>query len=291
MKFSVFVPGHITGFFTIFNNENFLKKGSCGGGILLDKGVITSISSLKNEDKLDIRINGNKILKEDLISKKVIELIKNDFNIEEGLRIDHKIELPTGCGFGVSASCALGIAISTYKFFNLPISYIEALQYAHKAEIILGSGLGDVIAETSRGIAIRTKPGAPGVGIVESIDFKEDISDIHLITKTLGEIPTKEIIEDKRFKNRINKYGLEAQKNFLAKITLENFMDSSYNFAMKTGLVNNEVLAIVKAMKENLLGASMAMLGNTAFGLSLDSSTDINGAIVSKIDTQGIKFL
>ena len=40
MSNSVFVPGHITGFFTIEDHEVSLKKGSCGAGFLLSKGVI-----------------------------------------------------------------------------------------------------------------------------------------------------------------------------------------------------------------------------------------------------------
>ena len=38
---SVFVPGHITGFFTIQNHEIKLKNGSCGVGFFLSKGVKT----------------------------------------------------------------------------------------------------------------------------------------------------------------------------------------------------------------------------------------------------------
>ena len=35
----VFVPSHITGFFSIYEKSNKLLKGSLGCGVLLDKGV------------------------------------------------------------------------------------------------------------------------------------------------------------------------------------------------------------------------------------------------------------
>ena len=58
---SVFVPSHITGFFSIFDNENPLLKGSLGAGVLLDKGVITEIDRNDNESNgLSIIINGKK---------------------------------------------------------------------------------------------------------------------------------------------------------------------------------------------------------------------------------------
>ena len=39
MKGSAFVPGHITGFFEIFDHEDSIKAGSRGAGVVLDKGV------------------------------------------------------------------------------------------------------------------------------------------------------------------------------------------------------------------------------------------------------------
>ena len=51
---SVFVPGHITGFFTIENHEVSLKNGSLGVGFLLSKGVRTTITPA---DELTIDVN------------------------------------------------------------------------------------------------------------------------------------------------------------------------------------------------------------------------------------------
>ncbi len=64
MKVSIFVPSHITGFFSIKEDENPLKKGSCGAGVLIDSGVKTSIQTIKKENneihQIQIRINGKK---------------------------------------------------------------------------------------------------------------------------------------------------------------------------------------------------------------------------------------
>ena len=77
---SVFVPSHITGFFSILDNEDLLLKGSLGAGVLLDKGVITEIDEIdENESKdLSILINGKKDEYNEVIILKTIELMKED---------------------------------------------------------------------------------------------------------------------------------------------------------------------------------------------------------------------
>ena len=86
---SVFVPSHITGFFSIFDNENPLLKGSLGAGVLLDKGVITEIDkreeSNSNEDSndLSIFINGKKDEYNKVIILKTIDFMEKDLNSKE----------------------------------------------------------------------------------------------------------------------------------------------------------------------------------------------------------------
>ena len=53
----------------------------------------------------------------------------------------------------------------------------------------------------------------------------------------------------------------------------ETFLKLSKRFAMETGLLSNEVLDIINILEEETIGASMAMLGNTAFALSKTPDT------------------
>ena len=65
MKCSVFAPSHITGFFEIIDNQNPLKRGSCGAGVAMDKGVITHLKIIdKNSSdslKTNVTINGEEV--------------------------------------------------------------------------------------------------------------------------------------------------------------------------------------------------------------------------------------
>ena len=108
MDISVFVPGHITGFFSIENNANPLKNGSCGAGFLVNRGVLTDISSC---DTLEIEVNQGDYT--------VINEVLKILNIEKPVKITQDIQLPIGAGFGTSAASALGLAIALNEFFSL----------------------------------------------------------------------------------------------------------------------------------------------------------------------------
>ena len=125
---SVFVPSHITGFFSILDNEDPLLKGSLGAGVLLDKGVITEIDEIdENESKdLSISINGKKDEYNKVIILKTIELMKEDIEIDmDDIIIKQTIQVPIGCGFGTSAASAIGTAICISEHFNLGLSIEE----------------------------------------------------------------------------------------------------------------------------------------------------------------------
>ena len=339
---SVFVPSHITGFFSIFDNENPLLKGSLGAGVLLDKGVITEIDKIEESDSnapskdLSIIINGKNDEYNEVIIRKTIDFMDNDFNKEEiqfnldNIVINQTIQVPIGCGFGTSAASAIGTSICINEYFNLGLSIEECGQYAHLAEVSLGTGLGDVIAELSKGIVLRTNVGAPGYGEVKSIVpheksgfgvFESLKSDFYVITKTLGEISTASIIENEKHKKVITDVGLEIQDEFNRKDdgiiigskfknkfnvavdsefneeeTIKKFMKSSLAFAKKTHLINDDLLKIVHQLQGKVLGSSMAMLGNTVFSIANEDqklkleAEYYNEFDFYKLETEGIQI-
>ena len=332
---SVFVPSHITGFFSIFDNENPLLKGSLGAGVLLDKGVVTEID--KNDGDFSILINGKKDEYNEVIILKTIELMDKELNGDEikfnidNILINQSIQVPIGCGFGTSASSAIGTAICINEYFNLGLSIEECGKYAHLAEVELGTGLGDVIAELSKGIVLRTKEGAPGYGEAKSIVphekegfgvFESFDSDFYVITKTLGEISTASVIQDPKHKKIITQVGLEIVEEFNKKDdgiiigskfknkfnvavdsefneeeTIKKFMNASLKFAKKTHLINDELLKIVHQLHGKVLGSSMAMLGNTVFAIANENqkfkleAEYYNDFDFYKMDTEGIRIL
>ncbi|MBQ2653982.1 MAG: GHMP kinase [Methanobrevibacter sp.] len=281
MTNSVFVPGHITGFFTIEDHEIKLKNGSCGVGFLLSKGVKTAVSS---SDKLIIEVNqGDSTVIDEVLS--IFELDKTNFKITQD------IQLPIGAGFGTSAASALSLTLALNEFLNLGYSDELCGQIAHMAEVNLGAGLGDVIAQTGAGLVLRTKPGAPGIGEIKS--FSEEA---YIGWKTFGEIETSDIILNPHFKEVISSSGSKYLELFEDEPTLENFLSFSLKFSQEINLMSDEVKNLIDYFNSlsDILGSSMAMLGNTVFAFAYNEDAlknlNIEDFHIDKLNNFGIIY-
>ena len=278
MSNSVFVPGHITGFFTIENHEISLKNGSCGAGFLLSKGVRTTID---DADELIINVNQG--------DSTVIDEVLRILEIDTNFKITQDIQLPIGAGFGTSAASALSLSLALNDFLDLNYPKELCGQIAHMAEVNLGSGLGDVIAQTGHGMVLRVEPGAPGIGKIESFEH-----DVYVAWKSFGGIDTSSIIRDPHHREVISDVGLKYLECFEEKSSLRNFLDFAYKFSTETNLMSGEVKSLVDYLnsRDDILGSSMAMLGNTVFAFAYDKSAfetlDIEGLHVDKLNNVGI---
>lgn len=276
MSVSVFMPAHITGFFSIENNDDPLKNGSCGAGFLLDRGVKTT---LKNSSEFKIDVNQGS----DIVINEVLKY----FNIEDSFEITQDIQFPIGAGFGTSAASALSLSLALNEFFDCGYSKNECGQIAHKAEVSLGGGLGDVIGQTGSGLVLRTRPGAPGVGKIKS--FEEDI---YVATKFFGKIDTASVIRNPEHKKIISVNGRKCLDSFKKNSSVENFLRLSYEFSLNTKLMTNEVQSLADYFNscDDILGASMAMLGNTVFAFADNESSlkklNIEGMNIDKLYTK-----
>lgn len=294
---SIFVPSHITGFFEIIDDSEPLKKGSRGAGVVLDQGVQTNITIEDGSGTSAVKVKGKSKSKLASISYKTIELLKNYYRIDDkNIEIDHEFQIPVGTGFGISAACALGTSLGIARTLKLPLTYNQAASIAHLTEIKMKSGLGDVIAEITGGLVLRLKEGAPGFGRTDKIILDRDegsrsLDEYYIISKTLGEIETSSVIEDPIWKEKINQTGKDLMSKLLEKPDIETFFKLSRKFAEETSLMNAEVKEVVDILEEETIGASMAMLGNTAFALSQTPDTSVDNVIVSKIDNLGCRFV
>ncbi|WP_407410886.1 pantoate kinase [Methanobrevibacter sp.] len=280
MSNSVFVPGHITGFFTIENHEIKLKNGSCGAGFLLSKGVKTTISPC---DKLIIDVNQG--------DKTVIDEVLSILEIDTNFKITQDIQLPIGAGFGTSAASALSLTLALNEFLNLGYSDELCGQIAHMAEVDLGGGLGDVIAQTGKGLVLRTKPGAPGIGEIKS--FNENV---FIGWKTFGRIDTSSVIRDSHQKEVITSAGGKYLGLFEDDPSVENFLDFSLKFSQDIGLMSDEVKNLIDYFNSSsdILGSSMAMLGNTVFAFAYDEDVlknlNVENLNIDELNNIGIVY-
>ena len=280
MSNSVFVPGHITGFFTIEDHDIALKKGSCGAGFLLSKGVRTTISD-SGELEIDVNQGGSTVIDEVL---KIME-IGTDFKVTQD------IQLPIGAGFGTSAASALSLTLALNEFLDLGYSTDLCGQIAHMAEVNLGAGLGDVIAQTGYGLVLRVEPGAPGIGKIKSFEH-----DVFIAWKTFGGIETSSIIRNPHRHQVISDAGLKYLEYFEEKPSLKNFLDFSNRFSNETKLMSDEVKNLVDYFnsRPDILGSSMGMLGNTVFAFAQNEDVfkneEVENLHIDKLNNVGIVY-
>ncbi|ENN96101.1 GHMP kinase [Methanocaldococcus villosus KIN24-T80] len=232
------VPAHITGFFTIYKDRDPMKTGSKGAGITLDRGV-----------KLEIEEGKGVYYNNERVNIDPINYILKNYKIN--YKINFISDFPLGSGLGMSGACSLSLSKLIFKDFN-------AVKLAHKAEVLSGTGLGDVIAQYVRGFVIRKSPGFP-INVVKVID-----KDYYVIVEILGKKETKDVINNREFINKINYFGERCLKLLLENPNIKNFVKLSYDFALNIGLMDDEIKELCEDLKFTV-GASQSMIGKTLF--------------------------
>lgn len=289
-ELEVFIPAHITGFFEIIENSDPRLKGSRGAGITLDEGVRTYTRVTPGCGKLDVLVNGefNEL---NTVSLTAVDVICDLFDVDLScydILIEHVHSFPVGAGFGTSAGFALGVSFTLPKLLGLDISYNMAGEIAHLTEIRLSSGLGDVAGAMCGGCVMRLQEGSPCVGVIDKIPITRPI---YVICKTIGSLPTSGIIDNPSYQMRINRSGSSLLGELIKNPSVDNFIRLSYQFAEDTQLITDELQEIINIMKDESIGASMAMLGNTAYALSYTPDTSIENCIITRLNTTGPKYI
>ncbi len=269
---TAFSPGHITGFFQICDQlADPLLKGSLGAGVSITKGVMTRVSFKKAaKTSFDIKIN-NQAVRSANVSRRVIEAFLPHISESYRFLVDHEVEIPIGAGFGSSGAGALSLALALNEALGCNLSYTEAAQVAHVAEVECKTGLGTVIAEACGGLEIRVKPGGPGVGEVIQMADGGDYAVAYLC---FAPISTEEILTDGRFQKKMSILGGKLVNELVKNPKPESFMMLSRRFAESTGLISNRVRKILNEADKNGFTCSMAMFGESVFTVAERDSLD-----------------
>lgn len=250
-----FAPGHISLTFAIHNNEDPLKMGSTGLGIVLPKGVYCSIIDENNEGGKNTIIIENKIVEEPVVLR-AIELLGYG---NKGLSVYLRRDLPVGAGFGISGASALAACLELDKDLR------NCVAASHMAEIEYKTGLGDVVAISSaidKGqfplVVERLTPGSNGETCTYEVDSK-----FVICVSGLGR-NTSEIISNPEWCEIINAVSSGSNLN---KYDIRSVLKVGRSFTEKSGLLNQNLAEI---LDEIPLGAvsSIAHLGTSIVAVS-----------------------
>lgn len=293
-------PGHITTVVQPFEYPGDpLKSGSKGMGFSIKEGVTTSVSAIPSiNNEIQLIING-KVTTSAPVSEFIIKSFTDINDKKFKITINHKINLPSGYGFGTSGAAALSLALALNDSINFGLSKIECARIAHVAEVSCKTGLGTVIAEMQGGFEVRTKQGAPGIGKILSIQLNTNLV---MVSLTLGSLSTKNMLEE--FMKKKNKHNLGKQfiDQFLVNQSIEKFLELSNRFS-KIFKWNQHILNTILEAQSRGFVCGVALFGQTVFSLvkpndvedlkhifseNLSSEGKI---IISKIEKKGARLL
>ncbi len=180
------------------------------------------------------------------------------------LEVHHEVQVPVGAGYGASGAGALGLALALSRRLGLKAWRREAVREAHVAEVRNLTGLGDVGAQAWGGLVVGRRPGAPPYGSWRRIPVPPGI---WVVTCTLGELSTREVLSDPELRERARVLGRKAVERVLADPRVGTFLQTSLEFAEGLGLLDRELREVVDLLKKlGALGASQTMLGRGVFG-------------------------
>lgn len=74
------------------------------------------------------------------------------------------------------------------------------------------------------------------------------------------------MLNNPEHRKKINRYGVMCMKEMMNKPTIENFFHLSYDFTLKTGLINRKIIRVIEDVSKHGM-ASQAMLGNPVFAI------------------------
>ncbi len=303
-----FAPAAISSFFEIHNIEDnkhiteLEKVGARGGGFGLQKGVHTKVTAKEAEkNRVSVFIN-SKPAPQAKTTRTVVEMLLAKTKKKFDVTVWHEIEVPIGTGFGTSAGGALTAGLAVEKALELPLTYNQIGKMAHVAEIRCRTGLGTVSSLAfAGGCVLVVEPGAPGICQIDRIPLTAD----YMIVA--GFCPSnalsKSLLSDTQKQQTINRFGKKTLEVILAEPTLQNFLDSCWEFSQKTGFATPNVRKLVGLAKDSgAIGAAQNMLGEAVHALvKQENASQVEEAfkqvlpsenvLLSRIDFQGARLI
>lgn len=297
MKGVAFSPAHITGFFKAELNTELRSEfqGSIGAGFSIEAGVTTTVKVEDSEfSDLKITVTGYQPDNTQVSEFVVREFLKH-VNGNYFVLVNHDIKVPVGYGLGCSAAVALSLSYALNQAFNTGFSREQLGQIAHKAEVSCKTGLGDVLASYHGGFEIRTKEGAPGIGVLKKLV----VGEYSAIMICFSSISTKQFLKEKLAS--INGLGGRMVKSLERTQDIDEFHDQSIEFARYVKIITPKMQTVIDDLNSNGIKCGVALFGETIFALVRPQQEDkvirilekyTDGIIInSRIDNSGARLL
>lgn len=223
-----------------------------GAGIVIREGVSARVWAAEKTTVLVQRRDpfGNSV--EEHRSSPPLEYMLGRMGVTA--RVETVCRLPIGAGFGLSAAALLSSAVAANAHFSLSLLPEECTLFAHEAEIVHRTGLGDVAACQDGGWDCRRSPGIPGeISRIFDLD-----TPIHAVV--FGPLPSPLVLGSPEAMKRV----IGAFPGRCPEDT-QDFFRLSREFSEKSGLITPQVRSALSLCDAEGVPATMTMLGNGVF--------------------------
>ncbi|MBN1432509.1 MAG: GHMP kinase [Methanomicrobiaceae archaeon] len=258
-----FCPGHISGWFRPEFSQTDNAPGSVGGGIVIDRGVLSSATPSK-----EIRVTCIYTSRDGSVRKR----IEGSPPVEHALKtagisaeIVTETDLPPESGFGLSCAAIISSLAAGADASGIRISREQIFKTAYMTEIYFKAGLGDVPAVSGGGYVCRRESGLGG-HIIRGYDMDKPV-----FVLNFGPLPTSEVLGEQITLERI-----ESAYTRKCPETPEEFFKISRDFSERSGLITTEVREVLSVCDRERIPASMTMLGNGVFAYGDEAFTILN---------------
>ena len=302
-----FAPAGISSFFEICDRSangqpipDLEHVGARGGGLALQKGVLTSVSVSEAEtSSIRVYING-KPAPEAETTRTALQMLLSKVECAYDVVVKHEVDVPIGAGFGTSAGGSLTAGLALSKALKLPFTFNQIGKVAHIAEVKCKTGLGTVGPLMIGGCVLTVEPGAPGISVIDRIPLS---SKYVVVAGVFGPTPTKQVLSSAGKRRDVNRYGKKTLEAILAEPTLENFMVCCWDFAEKAGFTTARVRHLVRlAERADAIGAAQNMIGEAVHAVTCEENAGKiaeafkqllpnEKILVAKIDLKGARLV
>jgi pantoate kinase len=136
------------------------------------------------------------------------------------------------------------------------------------------------VRDARGGLPIRLEPGGPRHGALDGLPARPRVEYV-----TFGELSTETVLSGDT--DRLSAAGEDALDELLAEPTVDQFINTSREFAADAGLLTDDVSEAISAVETAGGQAAMAMLGRTVFAIGTGLSDAGYEPSVCRVDTAG----
>jgi pantoate kinase len=261
---TAFCPGHISGYFRQSGGVTISSSGSIGAGIVISEGVTATVRKSPTVSVTIIRRGPYGTEREVISGSSLIESVIERIGVTASVVTECR--LPIGAGFGLSAAALLSMLTALDRLFDLGLSSRDIALYAHEAEILHKTGLGDVAACQGGGFAVRESAGIDG-RIVRRLDLTDPLSAV-----SFGPIHTPSVLGSPEQMERVSSAFPDRSPS-----DIRDFFHLCRTFDEKSGLETPEVRRVLAACDRAGIPAAMTMLGNGVFACGMHATDVLSG--------------